>query len=124
MTRTGPVLLAALVLIAPLVASAPDISGSWTTTIDTMMGPIAYTYDFKVDGTKLTGTATTDKTPVTIEQGRVEGEALSFLENRDIEGLGRTHIAYTCKITSADALACHREVGVIASEDFIVERLK
>jgi hypothetical protein len=33
-------------------------------------------------------------------------------------------IADTCSITSTDALACHREVGNIASEDFIVERVK
>jgi len=33
-------------------------------------------------------------------------------------------VAYTCSITSTDARACHREVGNIASEDFIVERVK
>lgn len=63
--------LSAVVLLA-FLGSAPDISGKWATTIDTMMEPSAC----------------------------------------------------TCSITSTDALGCHREVGNIASEDFVVERVK
>jgi hypothetical protein len=124
MMQTGPQLLTAFVLVALFVVPAPDITGKWATTIDTMEGPMSYTYEFKVEGTKLTGTATTDKTPVSIAQGTVEDNRVSFVEVRDFPGLGRTVIAYSCDITTADVLSCHRDVGVVASEDFTIERAK
>jgi len=49
--------LVVLVLGLALSAFAADISGVWTATFNTQVGEQHYTYTFKVDGEKLTGTA-------------------------------------------------------------------
>ena len=42
---------------AGAAAYAAGVAGKWTAAIDTQIGVQNYTYDFKVDGEKLTGTA-------------------------------------------------------------------
>ena len=116
---------ACLPLIAIGIAMAADINGNWTTTIDTMMGPMKWSYVFKVDGAKLTGTATNNDGKATaIEEGKVDGDKISFVENMNIEGLGPTKIENTGTIVSADEIQIHRKVGMIAAEDFVVKRVK
>ncbi len=44
-----------------LTAWAADLTGQWTATFNTQIGEQHYTYSFKVDGEKLTGTAKNDR---------------------------------------------------------------
>lgn len=46
---------AVAMMVAP--AFAADITGTWTASFETQVGTQNYTYTFKVEGTKLTGTA-------------------------------------------------------------------
>lgn len=87
--------VALLGAVSAAVAFAVDITGQWTTVIDTMMGQAKWSYTFKLDGSKLTGTAT-DKNgaEVKLEEGKVEGDAISFVENREIEVLRPTKFTY------------------------------
>ena len=48
---------AAILIAFAAVAIAADVTGTWTASFDTQVGPQSYTYTFKVTGGKLTGTA-------------------------------------------------------------------
>jgi hypothetical protein len=55
------VLLTILAAGLALTAWAADLTGQWTATFNTQIGEQHYTYTFKVDGEKLTGTAKNDR---------------------------------------------------------------
>jgi hypothetical protein len=70
-----------VVLIAFSVAApAADISGKWTAE---MTGPDGTarqsTFDFKVDGEKLTGTAGSTRGSAEISEGKISGNDVSFV---------------------------------------------
>ena len=60
-------------------AAIADLSGKWTGTIKTPDGnDLKIYYVFKVDGNKLTGTATGDGSPTPIDNGKINGNDFSF----------------------------------------------
>jgi hypothetical protein len=83
-----------------------DITGKWAGTIVAPDGSdIAVTYNFKVDGEKLTGTADSPQGSVTIDDGKVQGDAFSFKVN-----VSGTDYPHTGKIY-ADSLAMDIDFG-------------
>ena len=79
--------LLALIAIFALTASAADISGNWKGTADAGNGPIERTFTFKVDGNKLTGETTSEMLgKSTINDGKVEGNNLSFTIKANFQG--------------------------------------
>jgi hypothetical protein len=71
-------LLFLLALLA-FTATAADVSGTWKGTAQTPNGPVERTFVFKVDGNKLTGETSSDMFgKSTIEDGKVDGENISF----------------------------------------------
>lgn len=63
-------------------AAAADISGTWKATAETPNGTIERTFNFKVDGTKLTGETTSQMMGKSvINDGKVDGDSLSFSIN-------------------------------------------
>jgi hypothetical protein len=69
--------LAALIAaLACTMAFATSIEGKWKATFDTQMGTQNYTYEFHVDGNKVTGTATNDRGPAPIMATRSKIRAL------------------------------------------------
>jgi hypothetical protein len=109
-----------LLLMAPAVAA--DASGKWTASIDTEIGVQNYTYDFKVDGNKLTGKAKSQFGETEITEGTVKGDEIAFVENLNFQGQP-LRIAYTGKI-SGDEIKFNRKVADVASEDFVAKRAK
>jgi hypothetical protein len=122
MTR-NPLLLSAL---AALLALAPTFAagaaGKWTASIDTQIGVQNYTYDFKVEGNKLTGKAKSQFGETEITEGTVKDDEIAFVENITFEGQ-QLRIAYKGKI-SGDEIKFNRKVGDVASEDFVAMRAK
>jgi hypothetical protein len=59
---------------------AAGIDGKWRAKFDTQIGEQHYTYDFKSDGGKLTGTAANDMGSPEIKDGVIEGDTVSFVE--------------------------------------------
>ncbi len=114
--------LPVLVLGLALSALAADISGQWTATFDTQVGQQHYTYTFKVDGEKLTGTAKSDNGTTEIQNGTVKGDDVSFVENLDYQGQ-KLAITYTGKI-SGDEIKFTRDVAGAAMEDLVAKRVK
>lgn len=110
----------ALVMLAP--AFAADVAGRWTAAIDTQIGVQNYTYDFKVDGAKLTGKAKSQSGETTITEGSVKGDEISFVENLDFQGQP-LRITYKGKI-SGDEIKFTRNVADFATEEFVAKRAK
>jgi hypothetical protein len=83
--------VATLMLVVVFGALAADISGKWTSEQAGRNGgaPRVTTYNFKVDGNKLTGDMTAPGrggaagTAVTISDGKVDGNNVSFKVTRE-----------------------------------------
>lgn len=105
-----------------LSAYAADISGKWTAEFDTQIGAQKYTYEFKVDAGKLTGTATGPQGSVAIEEGKVNGDDVSFVENMNFQGTD-LRIEYSGKI-AGDEMKLTRKVGEFATEHLVAKRIK
>jgi opacity protein-like surface antigen len=118
------VLLAVLILAGLFCVYAADITGKWTAQFDSQVGVQKYVFDFKVDGTTLTGVANSDiggaqaKTPIT--EGTVNGDDVSFVENLDYQGM-QLKITYKGKI-SGDEIKFSRTVGDQGGETFVAKR--
>jgi hypothetical protein len=99
-----------------------DAAGTWTATFDSQVGEQVYTYVFKVDGMTLTGTAKSSLSEITaeIKDGKVEGDAISFVENLNYQGM---ELVITYKGTIAgDEIKFSRMVGEIATEELVAKR--
>ena len=111
-------------LMAGLAASAlaAAIDGLWAATFDTQIGEQHYTYTFKADGEKLTGTAKNDRGSTEITAVTIKGDDVSFTENLDFNG-NPLVITYTGKI-SGDEIKFTRKVGDFATEEVVAKRVK
>ena len=70
-------LTAAMALLAPVASFAADVTGKWVG--DMGGGEFTMTFNFKQEGTKLTGTADgPGGAPMQIQAGKVEGNKISF----------------------------------------------
>jgi hypothetical protein len=113
---------AALALIALAPAFGADITGKWTASFDTQIGVQNYTYEFKVDGEKLTGTAKSQFGSGDITEGVVKGDDVSFVENLKMEDQ-TLRIEYKGKIMG-DEIKFTRKVGDIATEELVAKRAR
>lgn len=105
-----------------LTAWAADLTGQWTATFNTQIGEQHYTYTFKVDGEKLTGTAKNDRGTTDITNGTIKGDQISFDERLDFNG--QTIVIQSTGTVSGDSIKLHRKVGDLAEEDLVANRVK
>ena len=105
------------------VAATPEISGTFTTTFDTAVGVQNYTYTFVVKDAQLSGKAKSANGDVTIEDGKVDGSKITFVENMPYQGQ-TLRVAYVGTIVSADEIAFKRDVGGFVTEEFVAKRSK
>jgi hypothetical protein len=120
--RVLTVLVVALCTAAGLHAAA-DISGNWAAAINTQIGVQNYTFQFKVAGTKLTGRTKSDNGEYEIQDGRVEGDTVTFVENMRFRG-GELKITYRGTIASAKEIKFTRNVADVSKEEFVARRTK
>jgi len=113
-----------LALFAALATTlAADVSGKWTSEFDSPIGRQSYVYEFKVDGTTLTGTATQSERGATeIKEGKVNGDDISFVELVKVEG-NELRIEHKGKV-AGDEIRLRRKVGDFAEYDIIAKRSK
>jgi hypothetical protein len=72
-----------IVLLFPLFALAADVSGKWKAEFATPDGTQRVnTFTFKVDGGKLTGTVAGSQDETPIQNGKVNGDDISFTAER------------------------------------------
>jgi hypothetical protein len=118
--RVAVLATTALVMLATLCGA--DITGTWTASFDTQIGVQNYTYTFKVDGTKLTGTAKSDNGNVQITEGAVNGDDVAFVENLDFQGM-QLRIVYKGKV-SGDEIKFTRTILDMFTEELVAKRSK
>jgi len=139
--RDGPVAMAAAqpaVAAAPPAAAAAAVAtpvarprgagttGTWKSDFESQIGHQYYTFTFQQDGSKLTGKASSQieerKREAELKDGKVEGDAVSFVELLDFQG-NEIRITYTGK-PSADGnqIQFTREVGDFAKEEIVARR--
>ena len=106
------------------VSATGSVTGKWQGQFDSQIGVQKYTYEFKVDGTTLTGTAVgiTDNgtNNSTLSEGKIVQDAISFVEPLSLGG-NDIRIEYTGKV-SGDEIKLHRKVGDFGEEDLVVKR--
>jgi hypothetical protein len=109
--------------VAALAADAVNITGTWTTSFDSQVGVQTYTYVFKVEGGKLTGTAKSNMGGGPLSNGKVEKDTVTFVESLDYQGQA-LEISYEGKIVSADEIKFKRDVAGQGGEEFTAKRSK
>lgn len=117
------VLAVCLLLGVAARAQAPDITGRWTASFDTQIGVQEYTYEFVVKEGTLTGKASSNIGSATIQDGRVEGDQVSFVEMLKFQDM-EIRITYTGKIASSDEIRFTRQVGDFATEELVAKRAR
>jgi hypothetical protein len=126
MKWTKVLLLVSVALLCLVPAFAADISGKWATAIQTGIGVMNYTFDFKVEGEKLTGKAVMSmeggSSESAITEGSVKGEEISFVETLKVQGQ-ELRAQYKGKI-SGDEIRGSRQVGSYGTEEFVAKRAK
>jgi hypothetical protein len=88
MKKMLSLVLALGLLLVAAPARAADVDGKWTGSLDTPMGAIQVGFNFKADGTTLTGTTTSpDGGDIAIKNGKIDGDKISFLVSIDFGGM-------------------------------------
>ncbi|HYE73838.1 MAG TPA: hypothetical protein VEF04_10920 [Blastocatellia bacterium] len=119
-------MLAVIALTVAISVYAADVTGKWKAEFDTQVGMQKYTFDFKVDGDKLTGKASFErmeqKGEAELLEGKVSGDEISFVEKLSFEG-NELRLEYKGKI-AGDKINFTRKVGDFATEEFVATRVK
>jgi maltodextrin utilization protein YvdJ len=119
-------LLVCVTVAFALPATAADVTGKWKAEFDTQVGVQKYTFEFKIEGEKLTGKASFErmeqKGEVDLVEGKVNGTEISFVEKLNFQG-NELRIEYTGKI-NGDEISFTRKVGDVATEQFVAKRVK
>jgi enterochelin esterase-like enzyme len=111
----------------PAPAQPTSVAGKWEAQFDSQIGMQKYTYEFKVDGRTLTGTAVgqigeeAKRPAVPITEGKIDGQTISFVEMLDFNGM-QISIAYTGTV-KGNEIQFKRAVGEFATEDVVAKRV-
>jgi len=115
--------VAASLIVAPL-ALAAELSGKWTSSFESQVGTQTYTFEFKVQGGALTGTAKSNLLgDNTLESGKVDGNKVAFVEKAKYQGMDLT-ITYTGEVVGNDEIHFKRDVAGFGMEDMVAKRSK
>ena len=124
---THTIALAAFSLAVASTALADDsVAGKWKGQFDSAIGLQKYTYEFKVDGDKLTGKAVGERemgtNEVAITEGKISKDTISFVEQLKFDD-NDIRIEYTGKL-AGDEIKFTRKVGDFGNEEFTAKRVK
>ena len=124
MKRYFALIAVVLVVVWTVGVRAADPSGRWSATFMTQVGEQAYTYEFIVKGTTLTGTAKGSLTGEgKISDGKIDGDTITFVENTTYMGMPLA-FNYTGKMTSADQIELSRTLMDFEAEKATAKRVK
>lgn len=95
----------ALLLVMPLAAA--DVDGKWEATIEGPRGAQQATFALKAEGEALTGSVTNPRGETPIQDGKIQGDQLSFSQVLSF-GDNEITITYTGKL-AGDEIAFTRK---------------
>jgi hypothetical protein len=114
-----------LALVGKTSAAEETITGKWKGQFESQIGIQKYTFEFKVDGTNVTGTALGEREMGTNEvkliEGKLNKDEITFVEPLKFQD-NEIRIEYAGKI-KGDEIKFHRKVGEFAEEDFVAKRV-
>jgi len=117
--------LMSLTVAASAWGANETVAGKWIAQFDSQIGQQKYTFEFKVDGTNLTGKATGERSvgtnTVDITEGKITKDEISFVEPLKLQD-NELRIEYKGKV-AGDDLKLHRKVGDIAEYDIVAKRV-
>ena len=94
--------LLAVMLLFAAPAMAADVDGKWSGSLATPNGDVTIGFDFKSDGTMLTGSTTgPDGAAVAIKNGKIDGDKISFVVTVDFGGM-MFDLAYTGAVSPSE----------------------
>jgi hypothetical protein len=102
-------LLLSLVLVGPMLMAQSSVSGTWEGEVQGRNGTQTVTFTFSQEGATLTGKVSSPRGDQNIEDGKVEGDQISFKTTAEFNG-NTMAITYSGKI-SGDQIAFKREFG-------------
>jgi hypothetical protein len=118
--------LAAFALSGLGVTHASPLVGKWTAEFDSQIGLQKYAYEFKVEGDKMTGRATFERTngkgQVELKSIKLNGNDVTFVEPLSFDG-NEISVTYTGQL-AGDEMKLTRQVGDFATEQIVVKRAK
>jgi autotransporter translocation and assembly factor TamB len=122
---TKSTMLPLAILALAVAASAADISGTWKGTAQTPAGSAERTFNFKVDGNKLTGDTSSDMFGKSaIEDGKIDGDTVTFTVTIEYQG-NQGKVNYTGKIKSDDEIDFSVEVPSLDQKiEYVAKRVK
>ena len=124
MKRERVPIIVSVALLCLIAAFAADISGKWTAVITTPIGEMNYTFEFKVEGETLTGTAVmsmgNESSESILTEGTVKGNEISFVETLKVQGQ-ELRCEYKGEISGSE-IRGSRTVGSYGSEEFVAKR--
>lgn len=109
------------VALGSVTALAADFNGKWTAQVETPRGTMPLTFNFHVDGSKLTGTVSTRRGDTEIQNGKVDGDNISFDQEMNFNG-NDFKITYTGKADGADSIKFTRQMGDRPGQEFTAKR--
>ena len=93
--------LSVLLVVSALAAWGADVAGTWKATAEGPNGAMERTFEFKVDGNKLTGETTSSFLgKSTIADGKVDGDSITFTITVKLQD-NDTKINYKGKVTGS-----------------------
>ena len=110
-------------LLASVGAMAADYNGKWSANVETPRGTQAITFDFHVDGAKLTGTVTSPRGESEISDGKIDGDSITFTQTVNFNG-NEFKINYSGKADGADTIKFTRQAGDRPALEFSATRAK
>lgn len=117
-------LTSAIVLAGTLALQAADISGKWTAQVPGRDGQTRETtFNFKVEGEKLTGTTTTPGGDVPLSDGTVKGDDVAFNVVANFNGQD-VKIIYKGKVAGDEIKFTRQREGGDRVTDFVAKRAK
>lgn len=114
-------LAALFIALGSVTALAADFNGKWTAQVESPRGTQTLTFNFHVDGSTLTGSITTRRGDMPIENGKIDGDNISFDQDLNRNG-NDMKITYTGKADGADSIKFSRQIGDRPAAEFTAKR--
>jgi hypothetical protein len=108
--------------LGSVAVMAADFNGKWTADFTTPRGAQTVTFDFHVDGAKLTGKVTSQRGESEISDGKIDGDNISFSQVLNFNG-NEMKVTYTGKI-DGDTIKLTRQMGDRPAMDIVAKRVK
>lgn len=101
----------AVILVVAALGEAKDISGRWVAPFNREGTPVTIVMNLKISGDQITGTVTNARgIEMTIENGKLEGDRISFETNIESSNGRKFNFHYTGEVVE-DSIKLRSEVN-------------